>query len=49
MILQVIGLTAIPEFDRYTLNPKLFIYPQRRNYNRNWIKCGERGAFGWKH
>ena len=23
-----IGLTAIPEFDRYTLNPKLFLYPQ---------------------
>ena len=22
-----IGLTAIPEFDRFTLNPKLFIYP----------------------
>jgi len=25
-----IGLTAIPEFDRYTLNPKLFIYPQEK-------------------
>ncbi|MGM0581223.1 MAG: TonB-dependent receptor [Bacteroidota bacterium] len=23
-----IGLTAIPEFDRFTLNPKLFIYPR---------------------
>jgi iron complex outermembrane receptor protein len=23
-----IGLTAIPEFDRFTLNPKLFIYPK---------------------
>jgi len=24
-----IGLTAIPKFDRYTINPKLFIYPTK--------------------
>jgi len=25
-----IGLTAIPEFDRFTINPKLFLYPSER-------------------
>ncbi len=28
-----IGLTAIPKFDRYTINPKLFIYGNRTNAN----------------
>lgn len=26
-----IGLTAIPQFDRYTLNPKLFLYPTEQS------------------
>jgi iron complex outermembrane receptor protein len=28
-----IGLTAIPKFERYTINPKLFIYGDRTNAN----------------
>lgn len=28
-----IGLTAIPKFERYTLNPKLFIYSDKTNAN----------------
>lgn len=28
-----IGLTAIPKFERYTINPRLFIYSERTNAN----------------
>ncbi|MDB5203790.1 MAG: TonB-dependent receptor plug [Ferruginibacter sp.] len=28
-----IGLTAIPEFERYTINPKLFVYGKKTNAN----------------
>ena len=28
-----IGLTAIPEFERYTINPRLFIYGEKTNAN----------------
>ena len=28
-----IGLTAIPKFDRYTINPRLFLYGQKTNAN----------------
>jgi iron complex outermembrane receptor protein len=28
-----IGLTAIPKFDRYTINPRLFLYSQKTNAN----------------
>jgi outer membrane receptor for ferrienterochelin and colicins len=41
-----IGLTAIPKFDRYTLNPRLFLYERNTNVNIGFCYVTEKRIGG---